>query len=77
MFQMNKILRLRQIAKTRSLSFKSGHVVACVVTLLILLQRDECDAETVMVKSDGTYEKAVTITQATLGVTYTNQTDRY
>ena len=69
-----QVLRLRPVAQMSSLP---GKIIACAVTLLFLLQCDECDAETVMVRSDGTYEKAVTITQATLGVTYTNYTDRF
>ncbi len=48
-----------------------------LVTLCVTLSRNASDANTVVVKTGPDYEKAVTITQASLGTVYSNRTDRY
>ncbi len=48
-----------------------------LVTLCVTLSQNASDANTVVVKSGPDYEKAVTITQASLGTVYSNRTDRY
>ncbi len=51
-------------------------ILGLILTVIFLQGCDVCDAETVLVKSGSDYQKAVTITQASLGVVYTNKTDR-
>jgi hypothetical protein len=61
----------------------------CFVTLTTLLKRDVCDADSIVVNSGPAFdtntfmvmsgpneEKAITITQALLGNTYSNKSDR-
>ncbi len=47
-----------------------------LVTLCVTLSQNASDANTVLVKTGPEYEKAVTITQASLETVYSNRTDR-
>lgn len=70
------MIRYKHLEKVTAMELMTKILLVYSVTLVLPARCDDRDAETVMVKSGIEYEKAVTITQASLEKTYSNRTNR-